>query len=281
MRRKFNFEPLIAEYEKIAEEKYITVSDGTQIRLYLTTAPVESRNGYTLFMIPGWATIVPSWDEVLLEAMKYFDIVYFESREKDSSVLNKKTKNVMDRVSEDVKDVVAALNLDDQKLIPLASSWGAMLLADALAKKKINPYLVCFVGATSRISLPKGTRPLIPIAPPFVLTIIKPLLRSWLINTQSENEEQARRYLRLLEEANAKKWKKVAKHSLGTHWHLYEKIEQNTIIFGAEKDKMHSVEETRKIVSLIKNSTYLDMQTNKNNHSANVVTELRNHLKKM
>ena len=140
MRRRFKFEPLVAEFEKIAEERYVTASDGTQLRVYLTTAPPESKNGYTLFMIPGWATIVPSWDEVLLEAMKYFDIVYFESREKDSSILNKKTKNRMDRVSEDLKDVVIELELDEHKLVPLASSWGGMLLADALAKKKINPY---------------------------------------------------------------------------------------------------------------------------------------------
>ena len=69
MRRKFKFDPLVAKYEELAEEKFITVSDGTVIRNYLTTAPKESRNGYTLFLIPGWATIVPSWDEVLLEAM--------------------------------------------------------------------------------------------------------------------------------------------------------------------------------------------------------------------
>ncbi|TFG08475.1 hypothetical protein EU534_02795 [Candidatus Heimdallarchaeota archaeon] len=281
MKRKLKFEPLIAKFEEIAEERYITVSDSSMVRVYLTNAPEESKNGYTLFMIPGWATIVPSWDEVLLEAMKYFDIVYFESREKDSSILNKKTKNKMDRVSEDVKNVINELKLDEKKLVTLTSSWGGMILAHALANNKINPYLVVLVGATSRISLPKGTRIIIPIAPPFIMTMIKPMLRSWLINTQSESEEQAKRYLRLLEEADAKKWKKVAKYSLGDHWHLYEQIEQNTLIFGAEQDKMHNVEETKKIVDLIENSTYIDMKTNKNNHSANLITELRNHLKKM
>ncbi len=279
--KKFKFEPLVAKYEELAEEKFLTVSDDTIVRIYHTIAPEKTRNGYTLFVIPGWATIVPSWDDVLLEAMNFFDIVYFESREKDSSVLNKKTKNTLDRVSEDIIDVINQLNIDEQKLIPLASSWGAMILADALAKKKFDPLLVAFVGATSKIALPKGTRYMIPFTPPFVLTIIKPLLRSWLITKKSESEEHAKRYLRLLEEANAKKWKNVAKHSMREHYDLYEQIEQNTIIFGAELDKMHNIEETRKIVSLIKNSTYLDMQTNKNTHSPNLITELRKHLDAM
>ncbi|MHA1197822.1 MAG: hypothetical protein ACTSQF_00495 [Candidatus Heimdallarchaeaceae archaeon] len=281
MKKKFKFEPLVAKYEELAEEKHIKVSDGTTVRTYCTTAPKETRNGYTLFFLPGWATIVPSWDEVLLEAMSYFDIVYFESREKDSSVLNKKTRNTLDRVSEDVIDVIHQLKLDEKKLIPIASSWGAMFLADALAQKKFDPYLVVFIGATSKIAIPKGTRYIVPFTPPFVLTVIKPILRSWLINKKSESDEHAKRYLRLLEEADAKKWKNVAKRSLGEHWDLYEQIEQNTLILGAEQDKMHNVKETRKIVSLIKNSTYLDMKTNKNTHSVNVVTELRNHLKSM
>ncbi len=281
MKRKFKFEPLVAKYEELAEEKHVTASDGSTVRTYCTTAPEKTNNGFTLFFIPGWATIVPSWDEVLLEAMKYFDIVYFESREKDSSVLNKKTKNTLDRVSEDVKDVIHQLNLDEKKMIPIASSWGGILLADALAEKKFNPHLVVLIGATSKIALPKGAKYIIPFTPPFVLTILKPFLRSWLINKKSESEEHAKRYLRLLEEANAKKWKNVVKHSLGEHWHLYEQIDQNTLILGAEQDKMHNVEETRKIVSLIKNSTYLDMKTNKNTHSLNVVTEIRNHLIKM
>jgi len=281
MKRKFKFEPLIAKFENLAEEKFVKVSDGTKIRVYLTYAPEKSKNGFTLLMIPGWATIVPSWDEVLLEAMKYFDIVYFESREKHSSILNWKTKNTLDRISEDLADVVENLNLDEKKLVPLASSWGAILLADALAANKFNPHLIALVGVTAKITLPRGARTAIPITPPFVLTILKPMLRSWLINQKSENEEQAMRYLRLLEEADAKKWKKVIKNSLGEHWHLYEKIECNTIIFGAELDKMHDVEETRRIVNLIQNSVYLDMQTNKNNHSAILITELRKHLDSM
>ena len=195
--KKFKFEPLVAEYEKLANEIYITVSDGSIIRTYTSKAPQKTNTGYTLLFIPGWATIVPSWDEVLLEAMNFFDIVYFESREKNSSTLNKKTKNTLDRVSEDLSDLIKNLKLQEQKLIPIAASWGAMLLADALTKKKFNPYLIVLVGATSKIAFPKGAKYILPFSPPLLFTILKPFLRSWLINKKSESEEHAKRYLRL------------------------------------------------------------------------------------
>ncbi|MCE7742309.1 MAG: alpha/beta hydrolase [Candidatus Heimdallarchaeota archaeon] len=279
--KKLRFEPLIAKYEEIAEEAFIPVSDGTILRVLRTKAPEETRNDFTLFLIPGWSTAVISWDKVLSEAMKFFDIVYFESREKHSSTLNMKTKNTLDRISEDVKEVVRHLELDEKSMVILASSWGAIFLADALAKKKINPHLVALSGTTAKLTLPKGTRHIIPFTPPFIFTALKPILRAWLANRKSEDEEQARKILRNLEEADARKWKKVVKYSMMDCWDLYEQIEQNTIIFGAELDKMHNFEETRRIVRLVKNSTYVDMKTNKNSHTKNVVTELRNHLKTM
>ena len=37
---------LKAEYEEHAEERYITVSDGSQIRVLITKAPKEEHNGF-------------------------------------------------------------------------------------------------------------------------------------------------------------------------------------------------------------------------------------------
>ena len=257
------------------------MSDGTELRVLRTKADKKSRNGYTLFLIPGWNSAVPSWDILLMEAIHYFDTIYFESREKFSSKLNWKTKNTLDRISEDVAEVVHHFKLDEEKLVMLASSWGDIFLADALAKKKINPHVTFLTGVTAKLTLPKGTRHIIPFITPFTLNMLKPLLRWWLINKKSENEEQAQKNLRNLEESDPRKWKKVVKYSTGYQWDTYAKIEQNIVIAGAEKDKMHSFTESQKIVNLIKNVTYIDMESNKNVHSKNMITELRKHLESM
>jgi hypothetical protein len=279
--KKEKLEPWLSKFEEIATEVYVKLSDGTELRTLQVKAPKETANGLTLFLAAGWSSIVPTWDVVVLEAMKYFDIVYFESREKNSSKLNWKTKNTLDRISEDVPETINFLNLQDDKLVILASSWGVIYIAHALAKKKINPLLTVLVGVTAKLTLPKGTRPIIPFTPPFVLTIVKPLLRYWLVNRKSESEEQAKKNLRNLEEAHPRKWKKVVRYSTGDQCDSYAKIEQKVVIFGAELDKMHSFEETQKIVNLIKNVTYIDLQSNKNIHSEVLVTEIRKILKKM
>ena len=100
--KKGKSNPILAKYEEKAREKYITMSDGSILKVLQTEALKETRNGYTLFLLPGWSASVFAWDVVLLEAMKYFDISYFESREKYSSTLNMKTKTTLDRISDDL-----------------------------------------------------------------------------------------------------------------------------------------------------------------------------------
>ena len=278
---KQKLKPLVAKYEKISQESYVALSDGSELRVLQSKADKKSSTGYTLFVVPGWNSAVPSWDIFLMEAVHYFDIVYFESREKYSSKLNWKTKNTLDRISEDVAEVVHLLELDEEKLVMFASSWGVIFLTDALANKKIQPYVTFLAGVTAKLTLPKGTRHLIPYVPPITLIIVKPLLRWWLINSKSESQEQAQKNLRNLEESDPRKWKKVVKYSMGYQWDNYAKIEQDIVIVGAEKDKMHSFKESQKIRSLIKNLTYIDMESNKNVHSEDMVTEIRKHLQKM
>ena len=82
-----------AEYEKIADESYFLVSDGSEIRVLSSKPQDKPGNGYTLLLLPGWNTVVPGWDEVLMEAAKDFEVLYIESREKGSSKLARKTRN--------------------------------------------------------------------------------------------------------------------------------------------------------------------------------------------
>ncbi|MHA1668743.1 MAG: hypothetical protein ACTSUR_08800 [Candidatus Heimdallarchaeaceae archaeon] len=55
------------------------------MRVLRTYVPAETRNGFILFFVAGWGSVVLGWLDVLLEAMNDFDMVYFESREKASS----------------------------------------------------------------------------------------------------------------------------------------------------------------------------------------------------
>jgi pimeloyl-ACP methyl ester carboxylesterase len=273
---------LQAKYEKEADEKYYIMSDGTQLKVLYTKAPKETNTGYKLLFAPGWGSVVQGWDDVLIEAMKYFDIYYFESREKGSCILTKKTKNDLDRLSSDVKELIEQLKLKKEELIIFSSSFGSLYVTDGLAKNKYEAFLTVLIGATPTVDLPRFTKYLVPWIPPFVLKIYKPFAKYWIKKSKTEDPEQAAKYIRVLEEADGKKWQSVAKHFVFSwYWDVYEKAEDRVLIIGMEKDKFHEIEHIKKIEGLMKNSIYVDLETNKKAHSATMVEVLIEEIKKL
>jgi len=114
--KSFN-EYMITEYEKIAEESYIQMSDGSEVKILQTKAEKDKFNGCTFLLIPGWGTVVPGWDELLMEASKDFNVLYIESREKGSFKPAKgKIRNDLDRMGSDIKEVVEYLKIPQEKL---------------------------------------------------------------------------------------------------------------------------------------------------------------------
>jgi len=265
-----------SEFEKLALELYIQMSDNTELRVLQTFAPKESRNDFTLFVVAGWGSVVLGWEEMLLEAMKDFDIVYLETREKSSSKLSKRSVFGLSRMAKDVEETIYQLGIDQKKLILFGSCMGATLIAYGLAERFFNPFLSVLVAPPPRFEMPPLTRYLVPIAPRWILKPIKPLLRFWVKKFKSESPEQAAKYIRVINEADGYRWKKVGKKlALGKYWDIFPKINSRVLIVGAEKDRMHDAKTTEKIVQLIPNAIYTNLETNHNTHGPVMVETLR------
>ncbi|NHJ85902.1 MAG: hypothetical protein FK734_10600 [Asgard group archaeon] len=270
---------LKAEFEEHAEERYITVSDGSQIRVLLSKAPIDAHNGFTFVLVAGWNTVVPGWDEVLLEAMKDFDIVYIETREKGSSKVVKKAKFNIDRFSSDIQEVIETLLIDQKKMIVFCSSFGTINTAHGLGSKKFESFLTYFVGPVHRLEMPRGSRIYMYLVPNSFLKITKPIWLWWIRKKKSEDPEQAAKYIRALEEADVKKWRATAyANAWDDFLDMYEKIEIRNYIVGMEQDKMHERGISMRIHERMKNSTYIDLETNKRTHSAEMIKVVRQHL---
>lgn len=270
---------LKAEYEELAEERYITVSDGSGIRVLMTKAPKEEHNGFTFVLVAGWNTVVSGWDEVLLEAMKDFDIVYIETREKDSSKVVKKAKFDIDRYSSDIQEVLEELKIDQKKMILFTSSFGTLNSAHGAALKKYESFLYYFVGPVHKLEMPKGSRIYMYLVPNCFLTVTKPIWLRWIRKRKSENPEQAAKYIRALEEADPKKWRATAYANAWDDFiDMYDEIDGRCFVVGMEKDKMHARDTSMKINNRMKNSTYIDLETNKKTHSAEMVEVIRQHI---
>ncbi|MHA1309260.1 MAG: hypothetical protein ACTSQN_18510, partial [Candidatus Heimdallarchaeota archaeon] len=59
---------------------------------------------------------------------------------------------------------------------------------------------------------------------------------------------------------------------------MYEKVEVRNYIVGMEKDKMHEKGISKRIHERMENSTYVDLETNKKTHSAEMIKVVRQHL---
>lgn len=270
-------EHMVSAFEKKATESYIKMSDGTELRYLHTKAPEEKTNVYTLVLLPGWGSVPLGWDDVLLEAMKDFNIFYIESREKFSSKnFNYKTKNNLDRFSTDLKECLDSLDLRKDKTILCSSSFGCVVVADALRKNKVNFDHLVFIAPAIRIDLPQGMRYLVPFVPPCTMNLTKPIIKWWLRNRKSESPIQAAKYIRVMNEAEPKKWKNVSKHFLFWTWYdVYAEVDHNILLIAAEEDKMHEADITKRIHDSMKNSVYKDLGSNLNTHSKPLVDELR------
>ena len=268
-----------SNFEKNAEETYFQMSDGSQCRILRSQAPENQRNGYTLLLVPGWGSVVLGWDKVLMEAKNDFDITYFETREKGSSKLVKKSETDINRLSDDLAEIIQTLDIKPNKLILVSSSFGTLIAVHGIALKKFCPKLSVFVGPHLRLPVPPGMRYIIPLIPIFLVKLYKPIGLRWMRKKMTESPEQAAKYYRVTQEADPKKWKSFGKKAVRL-WitDYYPNIEGNVLIVGAEKDKMHKIKDSVKIRSLIKNSTYIDLKTNKNTHEKPLVDALRNQI---
>ena len=90
---------------------------------------------------------------------------------------------------------------------------------------------------------------------------------------------QYEKYCNNLDAADPWKLKKGAL-SLSKYqvWDLLKDIEIPTLIVGASKDVLHEPEYLQRMVSMMKNATFLDLETNKQTHSEIVVKEMRKYV---
>ncbi|MHA1304316.1 MAG: alpha/beta fold hydrolase [Candidatus Heimdallarchaeaceae archaeon] len=270
-----------AAYENIAEELFVKMSDESQVRILRTYAEKQNSSPYTLFVVAGWASVVLGWDDFLMEAKKNFDIVYLETREKKSSILSQDSNNNIERMALDIAETIQALNLDQSHLVLFSSSFGALLSAIVLSMKKIDPFLTILIGPIAKIEMPPMVRHLVRMLPIPVLRLYKPIGVWWVKKFKSESPEQAAKYIRVLNEADEKKWKIIGKKiSLSRFWDIYSQIDNGSkvLVIDESKDKMHNTNVTKKIASLIKDSRYIDLELNYFVHSSKMANFLCTYL---
>lgn len=272
-----------AEYENLCTSHYIGMSDGTQLKVLTSQAlqgPISHHKKKTLMLVPGWGSIVPGWDELLLAAAQDFDLIYLESREKDSSILNYDSVSDMNRLAQDIQETITHFQVDEEELILVGSCIGGNTIAYGLLQEYYNPAMVVLIGPQLKFPLPWYGRFLIPIAPHWLFYFFKPLIRLWVKLFKTSDKLQAAKYIRVVNEADSKKWKKVGKAVAFEKFHpVFPQIQYPIYVVGENNDKMHDISDALEIAQLLPNSTFIVMDNNDASHSAEMVEKIQEILK--
>ena len=269
-----------ANYEKLAKIELVTLSDGSQIRTLTTEAPEETSNNFTIVLVAGWVSIVLGWDDFLLEAKDFFNILYIETREKATSIVLKKGKFDLDRYALDIKEAIEYHQLKEKDTIMLSTSFGAILVALMLKNLGIDPYLSILVGPIERISLPVAIKLALIILPSWMFNLIKPVGYWWVRKFKTEDAYQAARYIRAIRDSDPRKWKNTIRHvAFAKFWDYYEGLENNILVIDESEDPLHDTDITKKIASLMPKSRIIDIKTNRAAHSSPMIKIMREEIK--
>ncbi len=277
----------MTDYSKFCTEgssytfAYISVSDGIKLFEIHFTPPKLSPFPPVIFLA-GWGSLIHSWEIVLKEMTKDFEVYYLETREKGSAIHPSEQHLNINTLGNDLPHVLNDHGLEDKGYIMFGSSLGATVILDSMSRNKINPSLAVLIGPNAEFNAPKFWIWVARITPPFLYHLVKPAVK-WYMKKKyinmDEDPKQYEKYAWSLDEANPSRLRRsalqFAKYKI---WDRLGKIHQKVLIFTGSKDAMHGYENTVKIAEMLSNCNLIDLETNARTHSVEMVNHMRSNL---
>lgn len=264
------WKPHFADGVRLSLE-YVTLFDQTKL-LLVKSEPPEPRNTRPIFFIPGWFSLVSGWSKVIREVSLHTQVFYFESREKASSILpHHDISMAIPQMADDLNEIFEYIG-QLQELVVVASSMGGTMLFEYFSRFNKTPYRTILIGPNPEFKYPKLLALVLLNLPVRIINWGKKITRWYVVNYRldPENEpEQVRKYEEVLDNAQPWKVKYSARQCLPYKaWELLAEIKAPIILIGASKDKLHAAETTHRVAELIKTAEYVDFESNKRSHSA-------------
>ena len=263
------------------KEEMIPVADNVSLRV-ISFTPVKDRNNPPVMFVAGWITLISAWKHVLLEMTKDFPVYYIETREKISSRAERKVNYGVEDIGKDIVTLISHFDLKEKQYILFGSSLGASAILNCCRFLDRDPQCLVLIGPNAVFRVPRFGKVIIRFFPPRLFLIIKPIVK-WYLKTFrldiKSDYEQYEKYCTNIDAADPWKLKKaIMKLWNWEGWDLLPEIEYPTLIAGASKDSLHEPENLKKMVSMLKNATYVDLETNKGTHSKEMVEQMRKYI---
>jgi pimeloyl-ACP methyl ester carboxylesterase len=266
------------------KEEMVAVSPNVSLRL-ITFSPSQQNKNPALVFVPGLVSLMAGWREVLLEMTKDFPVYYIETREKITSKVKGKVDYSLEAIGKEIAALVSHFNLESRGYILFGSSLGATAILESSRFLEIDPLCLVLIGPNAVFRIPKFYRFIIRIFNPRLYLLLKPVVKWYLKTFRLDTEAdyaQYEKYCQALDTADPWKLKKTAiAFSRYEVWDLLTEIDYPTLIVGASRDTLHEPENLKRMVSMMKNAAYLDLETNKLTHSSAMVREMRKYIARL
>jgi pimeloyl-ACP methyl ester carboxylesterase len=263
------------------KEEMVSVSPNVSLRVITFSSSQQEQNPALVF-VPGLVSLMAGWREVLLEMTKDFTVYYIETREKITSQVKGKIDYSLEAIGQEIAALVSHFSLDSRGYILFGSSLGATAILESTRFLEIDPLCLVLIGPNAVFRIPKFYRLIIRVFNPRFYLLLKPVVKWYLKTFRLDTEAdyaQYEKYCQSLDAADPWKLKKAAiAFSRYKVWDLLAEVDFPTLIVGASRDTLHEPENLKKMVSMMKNAVYLDMETNKLTHSSGMVREMRKYI---
>jgi len=263
------------------KEEMVPVSPNVSLRV-ITFSPSQQEQNPAIVFVPGLVSLMEGWREVLLEMTKDFTVYYIETREKITSKVKGKVDYSLEAIGQEIAALVSHFNLESRGCILFGSSLGATAILESTRFLDTGPLCLVLIGPNAVFRIPKFYRFIVRIFNPRLYLVFKPVVKWYLKTFRLDTEAdyaQYEKYCQSLDAADPWKLKKAAiAFSRYEVWDLLAEIDFPTLIVGASRDTLHEPENLKKMVAMMKNAVYLDLETNKLTHSSGMVREMRKYI---
>ncbi len=254
-------------------EYMVPMTDGVSLKIIDFNPGKSVSEKPSVIFIAGWISLINGWQGVLKELTAEYRTYYIESREKQSSILPEKVKVsfTMERIKEDINNLVDKLIPENEKFVLAGSSLGASAILEFSASGKRKPECAILVGPNEEFRFPKFIGAIIPLIHPAMYFAVRPFIKWYLRNFRLDKKKeraQVEKYEKTINLADPYKLKANAlalkNYSI---WNRIQGIATPCLIFGATTDKLHSTENMKRLVELIPEVQYIELAGNTDTHS--------------
>ena len=249
-------------------QQWLTLSTGVALRV-VSFYPQIPRQPFPVVLVPGLVSVMLTFKNILISLTKHFVVHYVETREKSSSIILQKASFDVETMGRDIAEVVSKLDLGEKQYILFGASLGATAIIDGYRHLARKPFCLVLLEPNAVFDYPAWSLAVIRVGAPFY-SVLKPIakwyLRKFRVNTR-EDYEMYRISSRALDAADPYKLRDtILAISSYQIWDRLASVQAPSLVVCASKDKFHRREDIAKIVSLLNDCTYLDLETHEHTH---------------